>query len=76
MKIKTLEHSDVRGKQLWYLDIENDKGTKLLLNVGERTVNAIKQMLEEDETLKRIEENAVKDGLEGKTYQGINRYDQ
>lgn len=59
MKIKTLEHTDVRGKKLWYLEITNEKGTNLLLNVGERTVNAVNQLNEEEETLKRIEENAM-----------------
>lgn len=52
MKIKTLEHTDVRGNKLYYMVITNNAGTEFMINVGERTVNTIKKLNEEDEKIK------------------------
>lgn len=50
MKLRTLEHTDVRGNKLYYLVITNKRGTEFMLNVGERTVKTINKLNEEDAT--------------------------
>lgn len=55
MEIKTLQHTDVRGKVLFYLQIRNRKGSELLLNVGEKTVNRVDELNKEDEIINKIQ---------------------
>lgn len=48
MKVEALEHTSIRGRTLYYLRFK--KGAReLIINVGEGTVKAIKEMEAEDE---------------------------
>lgn len=59
MKVTAIKHTDVRGKELNYIKLENGSQT-LLINVGEKTYNSVKTMTEgaltEEEVKKDLEE--------------------
>lgn len=66
MKVTTLEHSDVRGNKLYYMVLKNSKGTEHMINVGERTVNKIKELnAEEDSPMTMAELQAAQKQKEG-----------
>lgn len=48
MKVQALEHTDVRGKKLWYISIENG-GEPLLINVGQKNYNRVKELTKQQE---------------------------
>lgn len=48
MKVTSIKHADVRGKELFYLKFENSKGREYVINVGQKTAEEIK-LLEEEE---------------------------
>lgn len=64
MKVEALTHRDVRGKVLYYVKFVNKKGTELLINVGQATVETLTKMNKEDE-----ESTTKDDAGQGKTVQ-------
>lgn len=44
--VQAIEHSDVRGKKLWYLHIYNTNG-EILINIGQKSYNTITNLLKE-----------------------------
>lgn len=49
MKVEVLKHTDVRGKELEYLKITNEKtGKNVLINVGKKTYDSVKELTEPD----------------------------
>lgn len=49
LKVKPLEHMNVRGKKLYYLSIDSGVGTPYVINVGEGTYNECMKMLKDAE---------------------------
>lgn len=45
MLVQVIEHSDVRGNKLLYLKI-NYKGKDVLINIGQKTHDAVKELAE------------------------------
>lgn len=61
MKIETVKHKDVRGKELLYLRVTNKHQEEYLVNVGEKTYKEVTELVERegktsDEIKKLIEE--------------------
>ena len=50
LKVEAIKHTDVRGKELFYVKVSNEK-TDYLMNVGQKSYEAIKAM--EDGTKKQ-----------------------
>lgn len=48
MKFETIKHTDVRGNVLNYLKLSNN-GKEHLINVGEKTITAIEELLKQPE---------------------------
>lgn len=72
MKIETLKHTDVRGKELKYLKVTNSNES-YLINVGDKTFDEVSRLLEEDGKEKvqegaklEIEDEGVKQGTKNK----------
>lgn len=47
-----------KEKSLYYLIVENILGTKLVINVGEKTHDGVKEMITREENLLKAEEEA------------------
>lgn len=61
MKIEAIQHTDVRGKKLYYLKVSNSK-TDVLINVGEKTYNSIHSLTTETDTQEKPEIQKNKGG--------------
>ncbi|QGF19342.1 hypothetical protein [Antarctic microvirus TYR_006_V_SP_13] len=62
MKVTTVRHTDVRGKELLYLRIENKYNQVVLVNVGAKTLNAVDALGMGELTIPRqIEENKIEE---------------
>lgn len=49
MTIEVLKHKDVRGKELYYMNIKS--GSKeYFMNVGKQTYDTVREMIETEET--------------------------
>lgn len=48
MKVETIRHADVKGRVILYLKLTNKTGTELHINVGEKTVKTVENLLKED----------------------------
>lgn len=49
MKVQTIKHADVRGKELNYIKLSSVTGKEYLINVGDKTWTAVMKLLEEEE---------------------------
>jgi predicted RNA-binding protein YlqC (UPF0109 family) len=59
IKTEVIQHNDVRGNTQLYLKVS--KGDKShLINVGEKTYNAVKQILENTETTEEQKQEQLK----------------
>jgi predicted RNA-binding protein YlqC (UPF0109 family) len=64
IKTEVIQHNDVRGNTQLYLKVS--KGDKShLINVGEKTYNAVKQILENTETSELQKQLDVQQELKG-----------
>lgn len=44
-QVKAIAHKDVRGKELFYLEIKNtNTGENVLINVGQKTYETVKKL--------------------------------
>lgn len=48
MKVTPIRFKDVRGKELLYIEIENTKGNKVLINVGKATLEGVEKLQTEE----------------------------
>lgn len=53
LTIQPKKHTDIRGKELLYLKIDNGKDEPLILNVGEKTFNKVNELLNGKQTEKK-----------------------
>lgn len=60
LKITTVKHKDVRGKELLYLKVSNEH-EELLINVGEKTYNTVTKMAETGEATQEETAEAAKE---------------
>lgn len=49
MKVETIKHKDVRGKELLYIKMTNQHEEEYLINVGEKTFNETTKLVTEDQ---------------------------
>lgn len=61
VNMEALRHKDVRGKELLYLKIEKN-GTQVLMNIGEKSYNALIALKEVEEVREEIKIKEVKNG--------------
>lgn len=45
MLVETLIYKDVRGKELMYLRITNNKNEEVLINVGDKTYKSVEELI-------------------------------
>lgn len=65
MKLETIKHKDVRGKELLYLKVTNKHQEEYLINVGEKTYKEVTDLVDRegkssDEIKKLVEEAKAK----------------
>lgn len=65
LTVKAIKHTDVRGKELYYLKINNDAGS-FVINVGKKTYDECTAM----EAMKPQTKLDLKDGKEGQVQNG------
>lgn len=64
MTVETLKHKDVRGNELYYLKLTNSKGSEHLINVGQKTLDKVQDLILEEQNSSPIQsiENNIKNG--------------
>lgn len=66
MQVEVLIYKDVRGKELSYLRITNERKEEVLINVGDKTYKAVQELIEEP---KKPEPNRIENGVQTNTPQ-------
>jgi len=61
MQVEVLIYKDVRGKELQYIRVTNELKEEVLINVGEKTYTAVKELIE-PKTVGKPEPTRIENG--------------